>query len=250
MPYNCWCKGCGEPIAKGVRFNAEKKKIGMYFNTPIYEFSMKCRFCDQQFLIKINPETRDYDFVSGVAKKTETPDGVESEPFHKQKEKDYEFHHNSFMMMEHNEEDKRNASKMKPVIESIQNNVLYNAEHSADLNRKARDMLRQQKKEDKKNSLLANHLGLDVHLLPISNTDKEQARNMVRKKKDNSLVKSMIKRSEILNSSVFTSKCSNDKKREIRIALKNGVNYKSFKPLPKKQTASSIHFEIKDKKKK
>lgn len=29
MPYNIWCDGCKAHIAMGVRYNAEKKKVGM-----------------------------------------------------------------------------------------------------------------------------------------------------------------------------------------------------------------------------
>jgi hypothetical protein len=28
VPFNIWCNQCGEHIAKGVRFNAEKKQVG------------------------------------------------------------------------------------------------------------------------------------------------------------------------------------------------------------------------------
>ena len=42
MPYNIWCEGCGNHIGMGVRYNAEKKKVGMYYTTPIYQFRMKC----------------------------------------------------------------------------------------------------------------------------------------------------------------------------------------------------------------
>ncbi len=42
MPYNIWCEGCGNHVGMGVRYNAEKKKVGMYYTTPIYQFRMKC----------------------------------------------------------------------------------------------------------------------------------------------------------------------------------------------------------------
>lgn len=45
MPHNVWCLGCGEHVSKGIRFNAEKKRVGKYHSTPIYEFRMSCRFC-------------------------------------------------------------------------------------------------------------------------------------------------------------------------------------------------------------
>lgn len=55
MPYNIWCEGCKNPIGMGVRYNAEKSKIGMYYTTPIYKFRMKCHLCDNHFEIKTDP---------------------------------------------------------------------------------------------------------------------------------------------------------------------------------------------------
>lgn len=37
------------------RYNAEKKKIGMYYSTPVYQFRMKCHLCNNHFEIKTDP---------------------------------------------------------------------------------------------------------------------------------------------------------------------------------------------------
>jgi hypothetical protein len=42
----------------GVRFNAEKKKVGMYYTTPILSFRMKCHLCDNWFVIQTDPKVR------------------------------------------------------------------------------------------------------------------------------------------------------------------------------------------------
>lgn len=55
MPYNIWCDGCNNHIGMGVRYNAEKSKIGNYYTTPIYQFRMKCHLCDNHFEIKTDP---------------------------------------------------------------------------------------------------------------------------------------------------------------------------------------------------
>ena len=65
MPVNVWCEGCNEHIARGVRFNAEKKKCGTYFSSDVFEFQMNCHLCGQRFIIKTDPQNRDYEFVSG-----------------------------------------------------------------------------------------------------------------------------------------------------------------------------------------
>src|SRR2546430_5721630 len=47
MPFAIWCTTCPQPtiIGQGVRFNAEKKKVGAYYSTPIYSFRMKHSIC-------------------------------------------------------------------------------------------------------------------------------------------------------------------------------------------------------------
>ena len=56
MPYNIWCNTCGNHIGMGVRYNAEKTKIGNYYTTSIYKFRMKCHLCDGHFEIKTDPQ--------------------------------------------------------------------------------------------------------------------------------------------------------------------------------------------------
>lgn len=56
MPFNVWCTACKSHIGKGVRFNAEKKKIGNYFSTPIFQFKMKCPECPNYMEIETDPK--------------------------------------------------------------------------------------------------------------------------------------------------------------------------------------------------
>ena len=66
MPYNIWCDGCGNHVAMGVRYNAEKSKIGMYYTTPIYKFRMKCHLCDNHFEIKTDPAVWSHHFLAFI----------------------------------------------------------------------------------------------------------------------------------------------------------------------------------------
>ena len=50
----------------GVRYNAEKQKVGNYYTTPIYKFRMKCHLCDQYFEIRTDPKNCDYEILSGI----------------------------------------------------------------------------------------------------------------------------------------------------------------------------------------
>jgi len=48
--------GCNNHIGMGVRYNAEKKKIGNYYSTPIFSFRCKCHLCDNWFEIQTDPK--------------------------------------------------------------------------------------------------------------------------------------------------------------------------------------------------
>ncbi|KAH0833130.1 CWC16 protein [Lanmaoa asiatica] len=55
----------------GVRYNAEKKKVGSYYSTPIYSFRCKCHLCDGWFEIQTDPKNTRYVVVSGARQKDE-----------------------------------------------------------------------------------------------------------------------------------------------------------------------------------
>lgn len=68
LPHDGWCAGCGQHVARGVRFNADKKREGAYHSTPIYSFSMKCTACPSVYVIRTDPQHADYEYVSGIAR--------------------------------------------------------------------------------------------------------------------------------------------------------------------------------------
>eukprot|EP00667_Euglena_gracilis_P017007 EG_transcript_17862 len=74
MPFNCWCGHCGELITMGIRFNAEKKRIGSFHSTAIYSFAMKCLFCSGQIVIETDPENRTYAIRRGARQQTKEYD--------------------------------------------------------------------------------------------------------------------------------------------------------------------------------
>lgn len=68
VPFNIWCDKCGEHIAKGERFNAEKKAIGNYHSTKILQFSMT-HHCGCTICIQTDPKNAEYIVVEGARKK-------------------------------------------------------------------------------------------------------------------------------------------------------------------------------------
>lgn len=76
MPFAVWCDTCtannkDRPviIGQGVRFNAEKKKIGTYYTSPIYSFRMRHAACGGWLEIHTDPKNTAYVVVSGGRKR-------------------------------------------------------------------------------------------------------------------------------------------------------------------------------------
>ncbi|KAA1080564.1 hypothetical protein PGT21_011598 [Puccinia graminis f. sp. tritici] len=78
LPFNIWCGSCEAHIGMGVRYNAEKKKVGMYHTTPIYSFRCKCHLCGNWFEIRTDPKNTRYVVESGARQKHEEWDQEEN----------------------------------------------------------------------------------------------------------------------------------------------------------------------------
>lgn len=81
LPHQGHCLGPHCPqiaIGQGTRYNAKKIKTDQsYFSTPIVEFQLQCRACQQPWIIRTNPGARGFDYVSGIKKQAEAvEDGV------------------------------------------------------------------------------------------------------------------------------------------------------------------------------
>ncbi|EPS97243.1 hypothetical protein FOMPIDRAFT_1061886 [Fomitopsis schrenkii] len=81
LPFNIWCGTCNNHIGMGVRYNAEKKKIGNYYSTPIFSFRCKCHLCDGWFEIQTDPQNTRYVVTSGARQKEEDWDPEENGGF-------------------------------------------------------------------------------------------------------------------------------------------------------------------------
>lgn len=66
-PFAIWCTHCSpeQIIGQGVRFNAEKKKVGNYFSTPIWSFRFKHTVCGGWLEVHTDPKNAEYLVVEG-----------------------------------------------------------------------------------------------------------------------------------------------------------------------------------------
>ncbi|OXG25427.1 coiled-coil domain-containing protein 130 [Cryptococcus neoformans Ze90-1] len=77
LPFNIWCGTCGAHIGAGVRYNAQKRKVGNYYSTPIWAFRCKCHLCSGWFEIRTDPKNAAYVVEEGAKKKDEDWDPEE-----------------------------------------------------------------------------------------------------------------------------------------------------------------------------
>ena len=192
LPFNIWCGSCNKHIGQGVRFNAEKKRIGNYYSTPIWSFRMKCHLCSAWFEIKTDPENTRYVIVDGAKKQADewdtTDQGVVQPKGMKclfgilltidvEEKKKLD---DPFARLEKDEEDKVKASEQHQIISK-----LYDMSHRQwsdpwSTSKKLRKTFREEKKVLKAKSMLAedirNRNGLHITLLPEAEEDTVKAK--------------------------------------------------------------------------
>src|ERR1700760_311319 len=61
MPFAIWCTNCQpeQIIGQGVRFNAQKVKVGNYYTSPIWAFRIKHTLCGGPIEIRTDPQAGD-----------------------------------------------------------------------------------------------------------------------------------------------------------------------------------------------
>jgi coiled-coil domain-containing protein 130 len=71
LPFAVWCTHCDPAaiVGQGVRFNAEKRKVGAYYSTPIWGFRMKHTACGGWWEIRTDPKNAAYVVVEGARRR-------------------------------------------------------------------------------------------------------------------------------------------------------------------------------------
>uniref|UniRef100_A0A1A7Y7M7 Probable splicing factor YJU2B n=1 Tax=Iconisemion striatum TaxID=60296 RepID=A0A1A7Y7M7_9TELE len=212
MPYNIWCDGCKNHIGMGVRYNAEKKKVGNYYTTPIYRFRMKCHLCVNYIEMQTDPATCDYVIVSGARRKEERWDMAENEQIltteRMEKEK---LETDAMYKLDHSGKDKAKLTKALPSLSEIQDHQA-GWKDDFQLNSSLRRKFRTEKKvlaeqEDKDNSVRMR-TNLSIPLLPEKEEDKKLAALLTYQTPDSYEEKQHSKRREISSRSWFNSTSS------------------------------------------
>eukprot|EP01069_Polyplicarium_translucidae_P003385 Polyplicarium_translucidae@DN2293_c0_g1_i2.p1 len=120
MPFKVWCTECEAVVAKGVRYNAEKKCVGQYHSTKIYEFAMKCYKCPNIFKIRTDPQNAAYTLEGGLRMKTETFDAKDAETTEFDDEELQKRRADPMYFLEQTEEAREEARAQKSALEELQ----------------------------------------------------------------------------------------------------------------------------------
>jgi len=78
-PFGIWCQGCGALCGQGVRFNAEKRKVGTYHSTPVWAFGMRLRCCGQPLEVRTDPEHAGFVVTAGGRRRDDGMAAAEAE---------------------------------------------------------------------------------------------------------------------------------------------------------------------------
>lgn len=211
MPYNIWCDGCKNHIGMGVRYNAEKKKVGNYYSTSVYQFRMKCHLCDNYFDIKTDPGNLDYEIVSGARRQENRWDPTQNEQIVPEtKETQRRMFDDAMFKLEHGSKDEKAADDSKPVLSKLfqRNDDVWRDNFEA--NSKLRAEFRKTKKEIKASEeadskVLSRASLTGIKLLPETDEDRQLA-SLLRLKAGKSFAeKSREKMLEIMNKPALPS---------------------------------------------
>ncbi|KAI3699141.1 hypothetical protein L2E82_43206 [Cichorium intybus] len=222
MPYHIWCGGCNSMIAKGVRFNAEKKQVGNYYSTKIWSFTMKSPCCKHVIVIQTDPKNCEYLVISGAQKKVEEFDTEDAETMVLPVEEEKSKLSDPFYRLEHQEADLKKKKEAEPLLVRLQR--VSDSRHLDDysLNKSLRAKLRSQKKRVAEEETSARKMGLGIRLLPASKEDTEAAKRVKFSSKFNK--NRDEKRALIKSMSIFSGASSSNSKRSELEAKRRRIN--------------------------
>ncbi|UKZ59750.1 uncharacterized protein TrAtP1_001047 [Trichoderma atroviride] len=181
MPFPIWCAHCPKPtiIGQGVRFNAEKKRAGSYYTTPVWSFRFRHAECGGWIEMRTDPKNTAYVVVEGATKR-DTGDGPEAgENVILTDEEREALRKNAFASLEKTIADRE---RLKLATERIDDLADLSSKHWDDpytQNQKLRRAFRVGRKEREIAAAatedLKDRMGLGIELLPEREDDAKRA---------------------------------------------------------------------------
>jgi len=92
LPFKVQCLRCSKFLGQGTRYDADKKTVGKYFSTSLFQFEFRCgeivdpklsadhsAHCNQRLVIRTDPENDDYALTEGLRRVVGTWDAKDTE---------------------------------------------------------------------------------------------------------------------------------------------------------------------------
>ncbi|KAK7975618.1 hypothetical protein PG989_014081 [Apiospora arundinis] len=181
MPFAVWCGHCPKPtiIGQGVRFNAEKKKVGNYYSTPIYSFRMRHVECGGAIEIRTDPQNTAYEVVEGGKRREDRePDGDGQVEILTDKERE-QLRSSAFAKLEQTIKDREQLEHAKLRIEELEDASQRAWEDPYEQNRRLRKEFRvgrhAREKEGRAAEDLRDRMSLGIELVPAHDDDARRA---------------------------------------------------------------------------
>ncbi|KAJ5051833.1 uncharacterized protein L3040_001604 [Drepanopeziza brunnea f. sp. 'multigermtubi'] len=182
MPYPIWCTHCPKPtiIGQGVRFNAEKKKVGNYYSSPIFSFRMKHVACGGWIEIRTDPKNTAYVVTEGARKRDLGEDKVEEGDVKILTQEEREaLRANAFAALEGKVEDKKRLEYSKKRLEELQDLSEQQWEDPYEQNKRLRSAFRVGRKQREAEAVVAaslqDKMSLGLDILPEHEEDVRRA---------------------------------------------------------------------------
>lgn len=182
MPFAIWCTTCPKPtiIGQGVRFNAEKKKVGNYHSTPVFSFRMKHNVCGGWMEIRTDPKNTAYVVTEGAKKRDTGEDKqMEGEIRIMTDEERERLRNDAFAALEVKVEDRKQLVSDKSRIEELHRSKEKDWDDPYSASKKLRRAFRADRKARQKNEALTESLkdrmSLGMDLLDETDEDRRRA---------------------------------------------------------------------------
>jgi coiled-coil domain-containing protein 130 len=215
MPFHVRCLKCEQRIAKGVRFNADKKQVGNYHSTKIWTFSMACTNCMNKIVIKTDPQNSEYICEEGIRKCADTWSAKDTETIElRDSETRAKMQVDPMFRLEQTAETSEDKARGKAVKERLADLKDFQVERkdAYDLNSRARGIFRTRKKEiQKEEEEAAKKKHFAIPLLETSEEDRQEAKRVKRSFVTDPFANNLaLKRQRIASSSIFGTPSGNE----------------------------------------
>ena len=200
---------------------------------------MNCHLCGQRFIIKTDPENRDYEFVSGLHRKVETFDVKEIGTREFDDKEQALMRADAIRSLENKEEDSMKFEKAVPSLDRLKDleEKLHSNEDS--LNQRVRSKLREIRKAEERREARAAASGLSIRLLPTSRSDIRKSRSVKFEGKSRAEVAAKMEDVKARSGDIFGRE---DRRMEhtLKRVIATGMDLKAFKKTEEKTVNESM----------